>query len=105
MLVVDCCLLIVGDRSGQSAWGLGFGGQRRAGEGRPCQRFRDGLVFMAHRLLYHSTLGSREIRKERKTLPMQREGFSKHLAGSDVTCASVLGSRFRVYGVGFTIEG
>ena len=89
MLVVDCCMLIVGDGSGQSAWGLGFGGQRRAGEGRPCQRFRDGLVLKAHRLLYHSTLGSRV--KQKKTLPMQREGFSKHLAGSDVTCPRVLG--------------
>ena len=27
------------------------------------ERFRGGLVFRAHRLLYHSTLGSRVMRK------------------------------------------
>ena len=30
------------------------------------KRFRGGLVFKAHRLLYHSTLGSRVITKEEK---------------------------------------
>jgi len=30
------------------------------------QRFRGGLVFKAHRLLYHSTLGLRVIKKKRK---------------------------------------
>ena len=30
------------------------------------KRFRGGLVFKAHRLLYHSTLGSRVIKKKRK---------------------------------------
>ena len=30
------------------------------------RRFRGGLVFKAHRLLYHSTLGSREIKKKKK---------------------------------------
>jgi len=29
-------------------------------------RFRGGLVFKAHRLVYHSTLGSREIKKKKK---------------------------------------
>jgi len=28
--------------------------------------YRGGLVFKAHRLLYHSTLGSRVIKKEKK---------------------------------------
>jgi len=28
--------------------------------------FRGGLVFKAHRLLYHSTLGLRVIKKKRK---------------------------------------
>ena len=32
------------------------------------QRFRGGLVFKAHRLLYHSTLGLRVIKKKKKTL-------------------------------------
>jgi hypothetical protein len=30
------------------------------------ERFRGGLVFEAHRLLYHSTLGSRVIKKKKK---------------------------------------
>ena len=29
------------------------------------KRFRGGLVFQAHRLLYHSTLGSRVIKKKK----------------------------------------
>jgi len=29
------------------------------------KRFRGGLVFKAHRLLYHSTLGWRVIKKEK----------------------------------------
>ena len=29
------------------------------------KRFQGGLVFKAHRLLYHSTLGSRVIEKEK----------------------------------------
>ena len=30
------------------------------------QRFRGGLVFKAHRLLYHSTLGLRVIKMKKK---------------------------------------
>jgi len=30
------------------------------------KRFRGGLVFKAHRLFYHSTLGSRVIKKKKK---------------------------------------
>ena len=30
------------------------------------QRFRGGLVFKAHRWLFHSTLGSRVIKKKKK---------------------------------------
>ena len=30
------------------------------------KRFRDGLAFKAHRHLYHSTLGSRVIKKKRR---------------------------------------
>ena len=30
------------------------------------KRFRSGLVFKAHRLLYHSTLGLRVIKKRRR---------------------------------------
>ena len=32
------------------------------------KRFRGGLVFEAHRLLYHSTLGLRVIKKKRRSL-------------------------------------
>ena len=33
------------------------------------QRFRGGLVFKAHRLLYHSTLGLRGIKNKKKFAP------------------------------------
>ena len=33
---------------------------------RNVERFRGGLVFEAHRLLYHSTLGSRVIKEKKK---------------------------------------
>ena len=33
------------------------------------QRFRGGLVFKAHRLLYHSTLGLRVVKKKKKVVP------------------------------------
>jgi len=32
------------------------------------ERFRGGLVFKAHRLVYHSNLGLREIKKKKKLL-------------------------------------
>jgi len=35
---------------------------------RNVQRFRGGLVFKAHRLLYHSTLGLRIIKKREEKL-------------------------------------
>jgi len=35
------------------------------GSGRSVQRFRGGLVFEAHRLLYHSTLGLRVIKQKK----------------------------------------
>jgi hypothetical protein len=40
--------------------------QRRQLLGRNVKRFRGGLVFKAHRLLYPSTLHSRVIRRRRK---------------------------------------
>ena len=33
---------------------------------RNVKRFQGGLVFKAHRLLYHSTLGLRAIKKKKK---------------------------------------
>ena len=41
---------------------------RRIGE-----RFPGGLVSKAHRLLYHSTLGSRPIKKKKKTGPTRAD--------------------------------
>ena len=35
--------------------------------GRNVKRFRGGLVFKAHRILYHSTLGSTVIKKKKKS--------------------------------------
>jgi len=40
---------------------------------RNVQRFRGGLVFKAHRLLYHSTLGLR-VMKKKKTQPSRPAG-------------------------------
>ena len=37
----------------------------QAHEQRNVKRFRGGLVFKAHRLLYHSTLDSRVIKKKK----------------------------------------
>ena len=36
------------------------------------KRFRGGIVFKAHRLLYHSTLGLRVIKKKKKIKPVLR---------------------------------
>ena len=39
------------------------------------KRFRGGLVFKIHRLVYHSTLGSRVIQKRRSDLDVFGEGL------------------------------
>jgi len=46
-------------------------------------RFRGGLVFKAHRLLYHSTLGLRVIKKKKKTCQNSPSvhGIGRRLAG------------------------
>ena len=56
------------------------------GHTRP-ERFRGGLVFKAHRLLYHSTLGSRVMKKKKKKTHQTRAsdedceaGAARHLA-------------------------
>ena len=54
---------------------------------RNVQRFRSGLVFKAHRIVYHSTLGLRVIRKKKKNTAgagrrhprQQREFFMDNL--------------------------
>ena len=42
---------------------------------RNAKRFRGGLVFKAHRWLYHSTLGSRVMKKKKKVHTAQGFGF------------------------------
>jgi len=52
---------------------------------RNVQRFRGGLVFKARRLLYHSTLGLRVIKKMKKDLyctpSMSTCDYSEEVAG------------------------
>ena len=63
------------------------------------KRFRGGLVSTAHRLLFHSTLGARVKRKEKKKKELTEYslGRSGHALGG---FAQVLlqGSGFRVQG-------
>jgi len=48
------------------------------------QRFRGGLVFKAHRLVYHSTLGLRVIKKKKKTRETGRDlAFCGHTILAD----------------------
>jgi len=56
------------------------------------KRFRGGLVFKAHRLLYHSTLGWRVIKKKMKAW-VRVEGLE----------IRVQGSGFKVSGFGFRV--
>ena len=55
--------------------------------------FQKGLVFKAHRLLYHSTLGSRVIKKTKGS------GFRVQGSGYRVQ-----GSGYRVQGTGFRVQ-
>ena len=83
------------------------------------KRFRGGLVFKAHRWLYHSTLGSRVIKKKekkRQLSPLRRVPFSGTVQGSgfrvrgsgfrvQVSGFGVRGSGLRVQGSGFRVQG
>jgi len=42
---------------------------------RNVKRFRGGLVLKAHRLLYHSTLGLRAVKKKKKTPGVDRRSL------------------------------
>jgi len=61
-------------------WNFGFraskSARNRGSQGGPsgagARLFRGGLVFKAHRLLYHSTLGLRVIKKKKKGAPLSR---------------------------------
>ena len=51
------------------------------------KRFRGGLVFKAHRLLYHSTLGSRVIKKKKKSTTCD-ETSGKELRAKVLLCST-----------------
>ena len=61
-----------GGLGGSGVSGAGFG--VRSLEFRNVHRFRGGLVFQAHRLLCHSTLGFRVIKKKKKVRGLQVHG-------------------------------
>jgi len=83
------------------------------------QRFRGGLVFKAHRLLYHSTLGLRVIKKKKKkglglcrwVVLLVRSSGCRGSGVRDLGSGfQVSGSEFRVSGVrvldcGFRVSG
>ena len=53
--------------SGCRGWGWQVESRRRLVREHPnMKRFRGGLVFKAHRLVYHSTLGLRVMKKKKK---------------------------------------
>ena len=53
---------------------------------RNVKRFRGGLVFKAHRLLYHSTLGSRVLNKKKEVegSGFRGSGFGFRVSGSGI---------------------
>ena len=63
------CTESEGEEDEEEGTGCNYGRRRAAGRerllDRKVQRFRGGLVFKAHRLLYHSTPGFRVIKKKR----------------------------------------
>ena len=80
---------------------------------RNVNRFRGGLVFKAHRLVYHSTLGLRVINKKKKTAPaeggehfgfvVQGFGFGFWGFGFWVLGFGVWGLGLGVWGLGFRV--
>ena len=59
------------------------------------QRFRGGLVFKAHRLLYHSTLGLRVIKKKREGYLADIEVGDAHFLVVVIHPLLLLYSRYR----------
>ena len=54
------------------------------------KRFRDGLVCKAHRLLYHSTLGLRVIKKKRSKNVAVVDGISASGMACDIISGNVV---------------
>ena len=83
--------------------------------GRNVERFRGGLAFKAHRLLFNSTLGWRVIKKIRRTpfltsWPKMTTrgwgGVARCSLGQSVWIQiGVQGSGFRVWSLGSRVEG
>ena len=59
----------------------------RPASGRSALQFRGGLVFKARRLLYHSTLGSRVIKKKRRSALLARFGLNFSVNSPLIACA------------------
>ena len=67
------------------------------------KRFRGGLVFKAHRLVYHSTIGVRVIKKRGKNVPAVGEPAPPAIGAGHRSDQSSVG--FRVSGVGIRVSG
>ena len=63
------------------------------------QRFRGGLVFKAHRLLYHTTLGLRVIKKKEK----KGVGCTRYVGMFDEILVPDVSLRLRVWGLGYRV--
>ena len=57
------------------------------------QRFLRGLVFKAHRLVYHSTLGLRVTKKKKKTAPEMAKVPLRGVWGLDYRGTSLIRNR------------
>ena len=72
------------------------------------KRFRGGLVFKAHRLVYHSTLGLGVTKKKKEDTCRRGVAFrNAAFIGSRVQGSGfwVKGSGFTVQALGFRVEG
>jgi len=73
--------------------------------------FRRGLVFKAHRLVYHSTLGRRVIKKKKKTHHEVQRAEENRALRLPLLLTRSLGVPelhplgFRVQGSGFRVQG
>jgi len=66
---------------------------------RNVKQFRTGLVFKAHRLLYHSTPGSRVIKKKKKKKHLGRRLDSDETSREVTDLLLLLYSRYRFWKV------
>jgi len=69
------------------------------------QRFRGGLVFKAHRLVYHSTLGLRVIKKKKTDLRRDWEVGVRLPSCCRFSAGMSSWFVYRVEGLGFRVNG